>query len=188
MKSFGVFCGSAFGNEHIYKQETERLISYLVQNGNRIIYGGGKVGLMGHVADITIQNKGEIVGVMPKHLVDKEIAHKGLKELVVVESMHQRKFKIAEMSDVFLALPGGPGTLEEVIEQWTWGQLGVHVKPCIFYNINGYFAPLIEFFKKMVDSGFMKIDYFNMLIITDDPNIALQRALEYVPPVTKWKK
>ncbi|WJV61929.1 TIGR00730 family Rossman fold protein [Pectobacteriaceae bacterium C52] len=188
MLNFGVFCGSSIGNNAIYRQQTEHLINYLVKKECNIVYGGGKVGLMGLVADTAIKNNGIITGVMPKHLVDKEIAHTQLTKLIVTDDMHQRKSKMAELADAFIALPGGAGTLEEIIEQWTWSQLGIHNKPCILYNVNGYFTAFIDFLQKVVGDGFMKKDYLDMLIISEDPQDILEKAMTYMPPQAKWQK
>ncbi|MGM3191522.1 TIGR00730 family Rossman fold protein [Dickeya dadantii subsp. dieffenbachiae] len=188
MLKFGVFCGSAPGKNAIYQQQTEALIRYLVGKNAGIVYGGGKVGLMGLVADTALQHGGSVTGVMPVQLVEKEIAHPTLTELVVTADMHERKAKMAELSDVFIALPGGAGTLEEIIEQWTWAQLGIHHKPCILFNVNGYYDEYITFVNKVVNEGFMKKEYLDMLIVSDSPETVLDKALSYQPPKAKWDK
>lgn len=188
MLNFCVFCGSAPGNNDIYQQETEKLIRYLVEKNAGIVYGGGKVGLMGLVADTALQHGGSVTGVMPIHLVEKEIAHPKLTELVITADMHERKAKMAELADVFIALPGGAGTLEEIIEQWTWAQLGLHHKACILFNVNGYYDGFIDFVARTVRDGFMKQDYLDMLIVSDSPEAVLDKALSYQPPKAKWDK
>ena len=134
MKSIGIFCGSSAGEHPLYL-DTARLVGRtLAQQGLALVYGGGKVGLMGAVADAALEAGGVVIGVMPRGLVEREIAHRGLTELHVVEDMHERKTKMAALADGFIALPGGAGTLEEIFEQWTWAQLGIHEKPCAFLN------------------------------------------------------
>ncbi len=155
MKSIGIFCGSSAGEHPLYL-ETARLVGRtLAQQGLALVYGGGKVGLMGAVADAALEAGGVVIGVMPRGLVEREIAHRGLTELHVVEDMHERKTKMAALADGFIALPGGAGTLEEIFEQWTWAQLGIHEKPCAFLNIKGYYDPLQAMVDNMVREGFM---------------------------------
>ncbi|STW42923.1 lysine decarboxylase family protein [Klebsiella variicola] len=137
MKSIGIFCGSSAGEHPLYL-DTARLVGRtLAQQGLALVYGGGKVGLMGAVADAALEAGGVVIGVMPRGLVEREIAHRGLTELHVVEDMHERKTKMAALADGFIALPGGAGTLEEIFEQWTWAQLGIHEKPCAFPEYQG---------------------------------------------------
>ncbi|MCO7253620.1 TIGR00730 family Rossman fold protein [Dickeya oryzae] len=186
MLKFGVFCGSAPGNNAIYQQQTQSLIRYLVGQNAGIVYGGGKVGLMGLVADTALACGGQVTGVIPKHLVNKELAHPTLTELVITEDMHERKAKMAELADVFIALPGGAGTLEEIIEQWTWAQLGLHHKACILFNVNGYYDGFIDFVARTVRDGFMKQAYLDMLIVSDSPEAVWDKALSYQPPKAKW--
>ncbi len=153
MKSIGIFCGSSAGEHPLYL-ETARLVGRtLAQQGLALVYGGGKVGLMGAVADAALEAGGVVIGVMPRGLVEREIAHRGLTELHVVEDMHERKTKMAALADGFIALPGGAGTLEEIFEQWTWAQLGIHEKPCAFLNIKGYYDPLQAMVDNMVREG-----------------------------------
>lgn len=153
MKSIGIFCGSSAGEHPLYL-ETARLVGRtLAQQGLALVYGGGKVGLMGAVADAALEAGGVVIGVMPRGLVEREIAHRGLTELHVVEDMHERKTKMAALADGFIALPGGAGTLEEIFEQWTWAQLGIHEKPCAFLNIKGYYDPLQAMVDNMVRKG-----------------------------------
>ena len=155
MKSLGVFCGSKSGADPAYLSAAHATGRMVAQIGLTLVYGGGKVGLMGAVADAALTEGGHVVGVMPRSLVEKEIAHAGLSTLHVVETMHERKLKMAELSDGFLALPGGAGTLEEIFEQWTWAQLGIHAKPCGLLNVRGYFDPLLRLIEHMTAEGFM---------------------------------
>jgi len=134
-----VFCGSSPGNLQSYHDAAIDVGELLARENIELIYGGGKVGLMGIVADATLGAGGNVTGVMPRHLVESEISHNGLTTLEVVEDMHERKMKMSELSDAFISLPGGAGTLEEITEQWTWAQLGIHTKPCAFYNVDGYY-------------------------------------------------
>lgn len=181
-----IFCGSSKGNNPEFIDGTRKLGNYLADNGVDLVYGGGKVGLMGAIADAFLESGGKVFGVIPEHLKDKEIAHLGLTELSVVSDMHERKATMAKMADAFVALPGGAGTLEEIFEAWTWAQLGHHSKSCAFFNINGFFDPLIEMITKMLDSEFLKKQYADMLINTDNPQLLLSSIRAYVPPKVKW--
>jgi len=141
---------------------------------------------MGVLADSVVSAGGQVTGVIPRALFDREIAHMGLDELRVVESMHERKELMAALSDAFIALPGGAGTLEEIFEQWTWAQLGIHAKPCGFLNVNGYFNPLFAMVERMVAEGFLPRSFAAMLAIETDPNALLARFRTYKPPTRKW--
>lgn len=160
---------------------------YLAESGRRIVYGGGRTGLMGALAEGALAAGGEIVGIMPKHLVDHEVAHQGLTELRVVASMHERKALLADLSDGFLAMPGGLGTLEELFEIWTWGQLGLHRKPYGALNVNGYFTPLLQFLDHAVDEQFVRAEYRALLVVDTEPAalIARMEAME-PPPLPRW--
>ena len=158
----------------------------IAQSGLTLVYGGGRVGLMGQVADAALAAGGKVVGVMPADLVNQEIAHTGLTELVVVNSMHERKWKMAELADAFLSLPGGPGTFEEFVEQWTWALLGFHAKPCGFVNVNGYYELWKKTVQQMVDAGFVAQQYGDMLIYEPTTAAVLERFRSYVPPPPKW--
>lgn len=153
-----------------------------------LVYGGGKVGLMGAVADAVLAAGGRVVGVMPRDLVEAEIAHKGLTELRVVGSMHERKAVMAELSDGFLCLPGGPGTFDEIIEQWTWALLGLHAKPCGFVNVAGYYEPLRATVQHMADSGFVGQAYVDMLVYRDTPEAVIEAFRTYRAPPPKWSR
>src|SRR5271166_4654962 len=186
MKAVCVFCGSHVGRNPAYEQAAVSVGTALAKAGVRLVYGGGKVGLMGAVADAVIAAGGQVAGVMPRSLFEREIAHKGLAELHVVETMHQRKTMMADLADGFIALPGGAGTLEEFFEQWTWAQLGVHGKPCGLLNVADYFAPMIAMMQRIVAEGFMGERYFEMLVIETSIEPMLKRFAAYSPPPQKW--
>lgn len=153
----------------------------------RLVYGGGRVGLMGVVADAALGAGGEVVGIIPRALVEREISHKGLTDLRVVGSMHERKALMNELSDGFVALPGGTGTLEEIFEVLTWGQLGLHDKPCGFLDATGYYAPLLAFFDRMVAEGFLKQEHRAKVLFETSPDALLEAFDRYEPPrVAKW--
>lgn len=177
-----VFCGSAPGFDPVYLETARATGRAIAERGFDLVYGGGHVGLMGAVADAAIRAGAHVTGVIPKALQAREAVHEDLSELVVVESMHQRKLIMSERSDAFLALPGGPGTLEELTEQWTWAQLGIHEKPVGLLNVQGYFDPLLELVKNMRDRGFTHERYTEMLIVADTVEAALTRLEQYTPP------
>ncbi len=181
-----VFCGSSMGVDPIYAQAASELGCFLGEQGIAVVYGGGNVGLMGVVAQACLDAGGEVYGVIPEALQDKEIAHPALTSLKVVSDMHERKAEMARLADAFVALPGGAGTLEEIFEAWTWAQLGYHTKPCAFYNTKGYYDPLKEMISKMSLAGFLKADYADMLIHTDNPQDLLEAIHQYVSPRQKW--
>ncbi|WP_409306383.1 TIGR00730 family Rossman fold protein [Pectobacterium sp. B1J-3] len=182
----GIFCGSSAGSDAAYIEAARATGRVLAQSGIAIVYGGGRVGLMGAVADEALAHGGNVIGVMPRLLVEQEISHPGLTTLHVVENMHERKAKMAEIASGFIAMPGGPGTLEEIFEQWTWAQLGIHDKPCAFLNINGYFDPLRAMSQTMVTQGFMKQPYSDMLQFSDNIDDILSSFASYTPPPHKW--
>lgn len=182
----GIFCGSASGNTPDYLNKAKEAGRLLAQNGIDIVYGGGKVGMMGAIADAALSAGGRVIGIIPRALAEKEIAHTGLTELYVVETMHERKNKMAELSHAFIALPGGAGTLDEIFEQWTWAQLGIHEKPCGFLNINQYFEPLQTMTEKMVHEGFLHSRHADMLRFSDHIEELLTYFKAYQPPERKW--
>jgi uncharacterized protein (TIGR00730 family) len=181
-----VYCGTGFGDDPAYLAAAKATAQLLAEQGVGIVYGGAIVGLMGAVADAALAAGGKVIGVMPQALVEREIAHKGLTEIHVTQGMHERKALMEQLSDGFIALPGGPGTLEEIAEQWTWGVLGIHAKPCGFLNVKGYFDPLREMMQRMATDGFVQQAYVDMLAFTDDPAEMLARFRAYVPPPPKW--
>ena len=186
MQSVCVFCGSGSGSDPAYAEAARATGLALARAGLALVYGGGRVGLMGEVADAALTAGGRVVGVMPRALIEREIAHKGLSELRVVGSMHERKTCMAELAGAFLALPGGAGTLEELFEQWTWAQLGIHEKPCGVLNVRGYFDPLLAMVGRMAGEGFMAPTYADMLVVEAEPEAALARFAAYRPPPRKW--
>ena len=187
MNSVCVFCGSGVGNDPAYAAVARLLGRTLAESGTTLVYGGGHVGLMGVVADAALESGGEVVGVMPKSLVDREIGHTGLTKLHVVHSMHERKALMSDLSEGFIALPGGNGTLEEFFEVLTWAQLGEHAKPCGLLNVAGYYGPLLRVFDQMVDRAFLKEEHQRLVLVEEDPSALLGRFEVYEPPKTiKW--
>jgi hypothetical protein len=186
VKSICVYCGSGLGNDPAFLAEAVVAGTTIAKAGLTLVYGGGKVGLMGAVADAALAAGGKVIGVMPADLVNQEIGHKGLTELRIVNSMHERKWAMAELADGFLCLPGGPGTFEEIFEQWTWALLGFHAKPCGFVNVNGYYDLMRGLVQNMADKGFTTQQYADMLIYTDTTAQALEAFRAYVPPPPKW--
>jgi uncharacterized protein (TIGR00730 family) len=187
MKRITVFCGSSFGNEAIYKEQATLLGQALAKQNIELVYGGANVGLMGAVADGVLNEGGKVIGVLPDFLRSKEIAHLGLTELILVESMHERKTKMNDLCDGVIALPGGFGTLEELFEMVTWAQLGLHKKPIAVLNINGFYDSLIELTHMMVEKGFLKNVNQEMLLVSDTIDDLLDKMKNYVAPtVGKW--
>ena len=158
-----------------FAHAAQRVGQHIGARGWRLIYGGGKVGLMGVVADAALQAGAEVIGVIPRSLMQREVGHRGLTELQVVETMHQRKQSMAERSDAFIALPGGIGTLEELFEVWTWRQLGYHDQPIGLLNLRGYYDPLLAFMRQSVQQGFMGVATNALLTVSDDPAALLDR-------------
>ena len=187
LRALAVYCGSHSGRDPAHGVAATALGHEAARRGIRLVTGGGSVGLMGIVADAALAAGGEVVGVIPRFLVDREVGHRGLTELVVVESMHERKAEIAARADAFAALPGGIGTLEELFETWTWVQLGLHRKPCGLLNSGGYFDPLVEFLDRTVAEGFVAARYRELLRVATDA-AGLLAALDAAPepPAAKW--
>ncbi|MCD0471561.1 TIGR00730 family Rossman fold protein [Flavobacterium sp. JAS] len=187
MKRITVFCGSSFGTEEIYKEQATLLGQTLAKQNIELVYGGANVGLMGAVADGILNEGGKAIGVLPNFLRSKEIAHLGLTELILVQSMHERKTKMNDLCDGVIALPGGFGTLEELFEMLTWAQLGLHKKPIAILNINGFYDSLIELTQTMVQKGLLKEVNQGMLLVSDNIDELLDKMRNYVPPtVGKW--
>ncbi len=187
MNSVCVFCGSCPGNDPDYAAAAQELGRTLAGRGTTLVYGGGHVGLMGVVADAALGAGGEVIGVMPRSLVDREIGHTNLTKLHVVRSMHERKALMSELSEGFIALPGGNGTLEEFFEVLTWAQLGEHAKPCGLLNVAAYYDPLLAVFDQMVDRAFLKREHREIVLVEEDPSSLLERFEGYEPPTTiKW--
>jgi uncharacterized protein (TIGR00730 family) len=182
-----VYCGSSAGGDTAYQRAAEALADSLVDNRIELVYGGSHKGIMGILADAVLARGGSVQGVIPRMLEEKEIAHTGLTELHVVNSMHERKSMMAALSDGFIALPGGFGTLEELIEILTWGQLRFHIKPCGVLNVNGYFNKLLEFLDTMQEQQFLKPENRAMLLADATPSGLLAQFESYVPPDRdKW--
>ncbi|HMF08921.1 MAG TPA: TIGR00730 family Rossman fold protein [Thermoanaerobaculia bacterium] len=187
LRSVCVFCGANEGSDPAYAEAARDLAAALASAGVRLVTGGGRVGLMGVVADAALAAGGEVVGVIPQALLAREMGHTGLTRLEVVETMHERKARMADLSDGFVALPGGVGTLEELFEVWTWAQLGVHEKPCGLVNVRGYYDPLLAFLDHSASEGFLRDRTRKMLIVETDPRRMLERLSAYEPPeVRRW--
>ena len=182
-----VYCGSGLGLNPAYRAAARTLGAAFAANDIGLVYGGGNVGLMGVIADAAIAAGGEVIGVIPQSLKDREIAHTGVRDLRVVDSMHTRKAMMADLSDAFIAMPGGVGTFEEIFEAITWTQLGVHRKPCGFLNVAGFYAPLIAFIDQAVSEGFIKPLHRAMIAVDDNPERLLDTlATMPLPDVPKW--
>lgn len=182
-----VFCGSSPGNDPAFAAAATALGTLLARRGLGLVYGGAMVGLMGEVADAALAAGGEVIGVLPEKLAAKEIAHDGLTALHIVDSMHDRKAKMAELSDAFVTLPGGWGTLEETFEVLTWLQLRYHEKPVGLINVEGYYNALLAFADHAVESGFISPDNRRLLVDADDPEVLLDRLRSVqMPPAPRW--
>jgi uncharacterized protein (TIGR00730 family) len=182
-----IFCGSSLGRRPAYAAAAISLAKHLTSRKVGIVYGGGKAGLMGALADAVLEAGGEIIGVMPRVLVAKEIAHTGLKDLRIVNSMHERKALMAELADAFIALPGGYGTFEEFCEVLTWTQIGIQRKPCGLLNVEGYYDGLLRMFDHAVEEQFLKPTHRQMVISDSRPEPLVDRLLNYQPPLEeKW--
>lgn len=185
MKHIAVFCGSSVGASQVYIEKAKQFGKELAHRDIKLVYGGASVGVMGAIADTVLAEGGQVIGVMPRFLEQREISHKKLSKLIVVESMHQRKAKMAELADGFVALPGGAGTLEEFFEIFTWAQLGLHQKPLGLLNINQYYDPLVELFNHMTKEQFLNEKYRNLALVDDEPNRLLEKFEAFQPPTTK---
>ena len=182
-----VFCAASPGVDAVYVERAAAMGRLLATSGRRLVYGGGRTGLMGALADAALNAGGEVVGIMPRHLVEREVAHVGLTELHVVVSMHERKALLSELSDGFLAMPGGLGTLEELFEVWTWGQLGLHRKPYGILEVGGFYAPLLHFLDHAVNEGFIRQEYRDLLVVDTDPRALIERMEAMHPPaLPRW--
>jgi len=187
VKRVTVFCGSSPGNDTVYQTAARHVGALLADRGIELVYGGAHVGLMGAVADAALAAGGRVIGVIPESMVTREIAHSGLTHLHVVQTMHERKALMERLADGFIALPGGMGTLEEVCEIFTWGQLGLHDKPCALLNVAGYYDPFTQQLDRAVESGFLRGRHREMVLVDDDAERLLDRMATYEAPiVTKW--
>ncbi|WP_289021812.1 TIGR00730 family Rossman fold protein [uncultured Salegentibacter sp.] len=189
LKSIAVFCASSDGNNEKIYAESYRLGKTLAQKNIQLVYGGSKLGLMGQVATGALQNNGKVIGVIPDFLKTKELVHTGLSRLITTRDMHERKLKIHELSDGFIALPGGFGTFEELFEIVTWAQLGLHQNPIGLLNIDGFYDDLIAMLKTMVRKGLLKKENFDLLIIAENTEELLEKMYHFKPmPVPKWMR
>jgi uncharacterized protein (TIGR00730 family) len=182
-----VFCGSSPGARPDYAEAAGELGRLLAREGIGLVYGGGHVGLMGKIADAVLDEGGEAIGVIPEALVAREIGHRGLTELRVVGSMHERKALMADLADAFVALPGGLGTLEELFEVYTWSQLGLHSKPCALLDVDGYYAGIADFLDHAVSERFVRAEHRAMLLVESDPRVLLDRLRDVEPDAVRPK-
>jgi uncharacterized protein (TIGR00730 family) len=183
MKRICVFCGAALGADPLYAEEAQKLGRMLAHEGLELVFGGGRVGLMGKIANAALAAGGKVIGVIPKSLRDIELDHRGLTEIHIVASMHERKALMEKLSDGFIAMPGGIGTLDEFFEIWTWAQLGIHRKPYGILNVKGYFDPLISFFdEKMVPEEFVEKRSRAAVMVETDPAVLLKRMRDFKAP------
>ncbi len=189
MKNLSVFCGASAGNKEIYKLKAEELGRKMVEKNIDLVFGGGKVGMMGFIADEVLKNSGKAIGVIPHFLSSKEIEHSGCTKIIRTETMHERKMEIFKISEGAIAMPGGYGTFDEVFEMLTWAQLGLHKYPIGFLNVNSYFDHLYKMLQNMRDEGFLKQENLDMIIIEEDVDTLIYKMENYIAPdVPKWIK
>ena len=189
MKSIVVFCGSSEGNDPDILSAAQELGRILAKRNITLVYGAAKIGVMGKVAQSSLDNGGNVIGIIPDFLKLKEVFHTGLTELIVTDNMHERKLKMHDLSDGIITLPGGYGTLEELFEMITWAQLGLHQKPIGILNTNGFFDDLLKMIRKMVDQGFLKVAHYDMLLVDDSVDGLLKQIEDYKPlALPKWIK
>ncbi|MDR4957875.1 LOG family protein [Bacillus sonorensis] len=189
MKTVCVYSGSNMGENPEYKRKAAELGAFMAEKGLRLVYGGSRMGLMGVIADTVLENDGEVIGVMPKGLFKGEVVHQQLTELIEVSGMHERKAKMMELSDGFIAMPGGFGTFEELFEVLCWAQIGIHQKPIGLYNISGYFEPLLEMLKHSVQEGFSNESHLQLIYASSKAEELIGKMSDYHYPVLekKWK-
>lgn len=188
-KNICVFCGASEGTSPEYRLAAEQLGKTIANQNRRLIYGGGNKGLMGIIANAVLANGGEVIGVIPERLVQAETAHHGITRLEVVENMHQRKARLSELADGFIAMPGGTGTLEEVFEVWTGMQIGYHEKPVALFNVSGFWQSLLNFLEHSVNEGFIRESFYQTLIVSDNNELILKHMDEFVPKdLQRWVK
>ena len=182
-----MFCGSNTGSDPAYVEAARTLGSLFAREGIALVYGGGSVGLMGELADAVLGSGGEVIGVIPHALWAREVGHRGLTDLRIVDTMHERKALMADLADAFIALPGGLGTLEEIFEVWTWAQLGLHQKPLGFLDVNGFYAPLMDFLDRATRARFVRDQHRAIALVARDPEALLRRFESWeAPRVEKW--
>jgi hypothetical protein len=184
MKRLAIYCGSATPADTTYIDAAREIGRTLAERGIGVVYGGGRLGLMGAIADSALEAGGEVIGVIPQALVDAEVAHRGLSELYVVSGMHERKAKFTELADGFVTIPGGTGTMDELWEALSWAQLGYHADPVGLLNVAGYYDHLIAFWSKMGDVGFLRAQHRDLLIVADTLDVLLERMRAHVPVQT----
>ena len=175
MKSIAVYCGASFGVNPLYADTARALGQVLVEHNIGLVYGGGNVGLMGVIADEVLRLGGEATGVIPRALVEREVGHAGLTRIFVVKDMHERKAMMAELSDGFIAMPGGMGTLEELFEMLTWSQLGIHAKPVALLNVNGFYDGLVSFIRHQQAEGFVRAEHAGLMMVEATPQAVVRR-------------
>lgn len=186
LRSVAVFCGSTPGTDPVYTQTARRTGATLAGHGIDVVYGGGGAGMMGALADGVLAAGGRVTGVIPRSLVDRELAHREVDDLVVVESMHERKQRMSERADAFIALPGGAGTLEEITEQWTWAQLGLHDKPCGLLDVDGFWRPFVDLLQRMTTDGFVRSSQDGIVSVESDLDVLLERLADPPDWTDKW--
>lgn len=188
-KNICVFCGASSGEHDAYQQLASQLGATIAKQGRRLIYGGGDKGLMGIIANAVLQNGGEVIGVIPERLVKAETAHRGITQLEIVDDMHQRKARMTELADGFVAMPGGTGTLEEIFEVWTGAQIGYHQKPVALFNILNFWQPLQTFLEQAVKAGFIRDSFYKTLIVSDSAEQLIELMDNYIPKdLNRWLK
>ncbi|MFV7790595.1 TIGR00730 family Rossman fold protein [Aliarcobacter lanthieri] len=186
--NLAIYCGSAFGNSDIYEEEAINLARKLAKNNINIVYGGSKQGIMGIISNESLRLNNQVIGVITFDLASKELENENLSTIYKVETINQRKAKMEELSDGFIALPGGYGTFDEIFDVISSAQIGYHTKPCAFYNINGYYDKLLEFLQNCATEGFIKQEHVDMLIVSDNIDDLLEKILNYKAPKAKWEK
>lgn len=188
LESVAVYLGSAKGDDPVYEETARKVGELIAKSGRTLVYGGSNVGCMAALANGALTFNGDVMGVVPQKLVDNKIQHPGLTKLFVVRGMHERKAKMIDLSDGFIALPGGPGTMEELFEVITWGQIGYHAKPIGILNVNNYYDGLLAFIDSMIEHGFMHQQYRDMILVETDPEVLLEKMASYQPSaVAKWQ-
>ncbi|MGO4347028.1 TIGR00730 family Rossman fold protein [Paenibacillus sp. MCAF9] len=190
MKSICIFAGSNLGEHHDYKAKAAELGHYMAKKNYRLIYGGSKIGLMGEIANAVMTGGGEVIGVMPKGLFRGEVVHRELTQLIEVENMHERKAKMSELADGFIALPGGFGTYEELFEVLCWSQIGIHKKPVGILNIRNYFDPFVQLINHSIKEGFSNDSHLSLINVSSEPLELLYQLESYIPQTLeqKWKQ
>lgn len=186
LRSVAVFCGSTPGTDPVYVETAHRVGATLAGRGIDVVYGGGGSGMMGALADGALEAGGRVTGVIPRSLVDRELAHRGVDDLVVVDSMHERKQRMSERAEAFIALPGGAGTLEEITEQWTWAQLGLHDKPCGLLDVGGFWRPFVDLLQRMTADGLVRSSQSGIVSVEEDLDVLLQRLADPPEWTDKW--